>query len=217
MYNVIKFTLDNIIYNGISDGKEDIKIILPRRLPTITTITSKDRKEKSVIVKPADQIKIKFYLSIETDTIPKLEIVGENGDKSIIKYSTPVNLQAKSSCLLIFTTNDGGTNWLVSFETYKVTPDYPVIVDSITEINGKKGPKVILGAKDIPISTSEPKGPTIIDKFSIIDNSIKDLSNTIVDTKNDIDNLNTKVIKIIEKINIIDKDISEAEIIVSKV
>lgn len=36
MYNKLKFTLDNIIYNSTSNGKEDTEVILPMRTPTQT-------------------------------------------------------------------------------------------------------------------------------------------------------------------------------------
>lgn len=176
MYNKLNFTLDNIIYNCTSKGKDDIEIILPRKVPTTIEYNSKYSKEKSVVLEPAVQIEIKLFLSVETSTIPKVYIHGED-KKSKINYATKLELQAKTINLLTFTTTDGGQNWLVTPTIYSKNPSI-VPSEVVTTVNNKKGPTIILDANDIHLSGDT--GPTIIQQFDAVETKIIDLKQTIV-------------------------------------
>lgn len=176
MYNKLNFTLDNIIYNCTSKGKDDIEIILPRKVPTTTEYSSKYSKEKSVVLEPAVQIEIKLFLTVETSTVPKIYIHGED-KKSKINYATKLELQAKTINLLTFTTTDGGQNWLVTPVIYSKSPTI-MPSEVVTTVNNKKGPTIVLDANDIHLNGDT--GPTIIQQFEAVENKIVDLKQTIV-------------------------------------
>lgn len=173
MYNKLKFTLDNIIYNSTSNGKEDIEVILPMRTPTQTAYKSKYTKEKSVVISAAVQIRIKLFLTLTTDKIPEILIHSESS-KATIEYSNAINLQANTVNLLTFTTVDGGAKWLVDFQAYS---NSFVPGNTVVTVNSKPGPNVILDASDIYLHGE--KGPTIVDQFQTIDNKITALEKTI--------------------------------------
>lgn len=173
MYNKLKFTLDNIIYNSTSNGKEDIEVILPMRTPTQTAYKSKYTKEKSVVISAAVQIRIKLFLTLTTDKIPEILIHSESS-KATIEYSNAINLQANTVNLLTFTTVDGGAKWLVDFQAYS---NSFVPGNTVVTVNSKPGPNVILDASDIYLHGE--KGPTIVDQFQTVDNKITALEKTI--------------------------------------
>lgn len=173
MYNKLKFTLDNIIYNSTSNGKEDIEVILPMRTPTQTAYKSKYTKEKSVVISAAVQIRIKLFLTLTTNKIPEILIHSESS-KATIEYSNAINLQANTVNLLTFTTVDGGAKWLVDFQAYS---NSFVPGNTVVTVNSKPGPNVILDASDIYLHGE--KGPTIVDQFQTVDNKITALEKTI--------------------------------------
>lgn len=173
MYNKLKFTLDNIIYNSTSNGKEDIEVILPMRTPTQTAYKSKYTKEKSVVISAAVQIRIKLFLTLTTDKIPEILIHSESS-KATIEYSNAINLQANTVNLLTFTTVDGGAKWLIDFQAYS---NSFVPGGTVVTVNSKSGPNIILDASDIHLHGE--KGPTIVDQFQTVDNKITTLKTTI--------------------------------------
>lgn len=177
MYNKLSFTLDNIIYNCTSKGKDDIEIVLPRKTPTVTEYNSKFTAEKSTVIQPAVQIEIKLFLTLNS-FIPKLYIHGERNNKPKIIYSNQIELQASTTNLLTFTTTDGGSTWLVNCTSYSKTPSPGPSGDVVTSVNNKKGPTIVLDGDDIHLNGST--GPTIVEQFNAVETKIINLKQTIV-------------------------------------
>lgn len=202
--NYIKFTLDNIIYNCTSKGKEDIEIILPRRTPTSTTYSSAYSKDKSIIIEPVVQIQIKLILSVTTSKVPKLYIHGED-KKSKISFSNSLEIQPNSTNIITFTTADGGNTWLVCRTEFKSTVPEPE--ESVTEINGMKGPNIILDGNNIRMNNMS--GPTIVEQFEKVDQKIVNLEQTIVsEVTKDVSTVLPDMIKL---------QVSNSEIIAEKI
>lgn len=155
--NKIKFTLDNLIYNCTIKDDNDIQIILPRRTPNKAVYNSKNKKEKSVVITATEQVKIKVFIFVATENIPKINIKGED-NKVKLFYSNEINLLPKTQSILTFTTTDGGLSWLISFANYDKDGNVPLPSDAVLSVNGKSGPHIILDASDIDITS----GPTII-------------------------------------------------------
>lgn len=175
-YNVLKFTLDNIIYNCTSKGNEDIEIVLPRRTPTSTTYSSVYSKDKSTVIEPAVQIQIKLILNVTTSKVPKLYIHGED-KKAKVSFSNTLEIQGNSNNILTFTTTNGGSLWLVSRTSFEKVPPTPT-EEPITAVNGLKGPTIVLDGNNIRMNNDQ--GPTIVEQFEAVDNKIINLEQTIV-------------------------------------
>lgn len=175
-YNVLKFTLDNIIYNCTSKGNEDIEIVLPRRTPASTTYSSVYSKDKSTVIEPAVQIQIKLILNVTTSKVPKLYIHGED-KKAKVSFSNTLEIQGNSNNILTFTTTNGGSLWLVSRTSFEKVPPTPT-GEPITTVNGLKGPTIVLDGNNIRMNNDQ--GPTIVEQFEAVDNKIINLEQTIV-------------------------------------
>lgn len=175
-YNVLKFTLDNIIYNCTSKGNEDIEIVLPRRTPASTTYASAYSKDKSTVLEPAVQIQIKLVLTVTTSKVPKLYIHGED-KKSKVSFSNTLEIQGNSNNILTFTTTNGGSLWLVSRTSFEKIPPTPT-EEPVTTVNGLKGPTIVLDGNNIRMNNMQ--GPTIVEQFEAVDNKIINLEQTIV-------------------------------------
>lgn len=175
-YNVLKFTLDNIIYNCTSKGDEDIEIVLPRRTPASTTYSSVYSKDKSTVIEPAVQIQIKLILNVTTSKVPKLYIHGED-KKAKVSFSNTLEIQGNSNNILTFTTTNGGSLWLVSRTSFEKVPPTPT-EKPITVVNGLKGPTIVLDGNNIRMNNDQ--GPTIVEQFEAVDNKIINLEQTIV-------------------------------------
>lgn len=175
MNNVLKFTLDNIIYNCTTTNEDVVEMILPKRTPTeARKYKSKTSKEETTILEPAVQTEIRLILTV-SKKIPKLYIHGEN-NKSKIVYANSLDVQANSINQLIFTTTNGGASWLVRLINFSTKAPTPA-TGSIVSVNGDTGPNVVLDSSSIYLSGES--GPTIIDKFNEVDTTIVDLKQTI--------------------------------------
>lgn len=176
MYKKIEFTLDNIVYNCVSEGKNDsIEIILPRRTPTATTFNSKFTREKSIVLSPVVEISIKLYLTVIGNTVPRILIHGEN-KKSKVSYANVLEVRSQSNNLIVFSTVDGGTSWLINSSVYSKNPS-PIPTGTVTSVNNKKGPDIVLDASDIRLKGET--GPTIIEQFETVDSKIINLTQTV--------------------------------------
>lgn len=204
MYDRIKFTLDNLIYNSISKGKDDIEIILPRGTPTTSsTYSSKYTQESSTLVKAVDQIKIKLFLTT-SDVIPKLYIRGESS-KSKLSYANALEIIANAINLITFTTTDGGTTWLISSSAFTKTPESSSNI--VREVNGMQGPTIIVDAENIHMKGNE--GPTISSTITEVKHEIITLKETVVsEVTNDVVQVLPDMIKL---------QINDTEIIAEKI
>lgn len=201
MYNKFDFTLDSIIYSCDSDGKDDILINLPKGTPNeILTFKANQTDEKSTILVPTDQVEIKLFLTVATEKIPKVVI--RSAKHSTVQYANTLDIQPKAMNLLTFITSDGGASWLVKNQVYSTSPTSPPISGGITDINGDKGPSVILDASNIHLSGLT--GPTIIQQLNDIQESINQMEVTITSDVLD------EVVKILpDKIQMIVKNDTE--------
>lgn len=204
MYDRIKFTLDNLIYNSISKGKDDIEIILPRGTPTTSsTYSSKYTQESSTLVKAVDQIKIKLFLTT-SDVIPKLYIRGESS-KSKLSYANALEIIANAINLITFTTTDGGTTWLISSSAFTKTPESSSNI--VREVNGMQGPTIIVDAENIHMKGNE--GSTISSTITEVKHEIITLKETVVsEVTNDVVQVLPDMIKL---------QINDTEIIAEKI
>lgn len=190
--NKLNLTLDNIIYNCVSKGKDDIEIILPQRTPSEKTYYSEFTKEKSVILSPVVQVEIKLFLTMSSSYIPQVYIHGEN-KKVKVKYANTLQVQSNAVNLLVFTTTDGGTTWLVNSSVYNKNPESPT--EAVTSVNNKKGPIIVLDASDIHMDGE--KGPTIKQQFDAVETKIVTLQETVTsDVTNEISTKLPDMIKV---------------------
>lgn len=190
--NKLDLTLDNIIYNCVSRGKDDIEIILPQRTPSEKTYYSEFTKEKSVILSPVVQVEIKLFLTMSSSYIPQVYIHGEN-KKVKVKYANTLQVQSNAVNLLVFTTTDGGTTWLVNSSVYSKNPESPT--EAVTLVNNKKGPIIVLDASDIHMDGE--KGPTIKQQFDAVETKIVTLQETVTsDVTNEISTKLHNMIKV---------------------
>lgn len=190
--NKLNLTLDNIIYNCVSRGKDDIEIILPQRTPSEKTYYSEFTKEKSVILSPVVQVEIKLFLTMSSSYVPQVYIHGEN-KKVKVKYANTLQVQSNAVNLLVFTTTDGGTTWLVNSSVYSKNPESPTEV--VTSVNNKKGPTIVLDASDIHMDGE--KGPTIKQQFDAVETRIVTLQETVTsDVTNEISTKLPDMIKV---------------------
>lgn len=202
--NTLKFTLDNIIYNCTTNGKDDIQMILPRRYPSSKVYTSRFTKERSVILEPSNPVTISVILTNKSKSlVPKINISSED-KKAKIKLNKQINTYPDSSCMFTFTTTDGGANWLVNFIDYSGKSSQS---DGIQSINNKSGSNVILDASDIYLSGKT--GPTIIEQFQAVETKI-------IESKTEIKNEVTNEI-ITELPNMIKIQLQDTEIIAEKI
>lgn len=202
--NTLKFTLDNIIYNCTTNGKDDIQMILPRRYPSSKVYTSRLTKERSVILEPSNPVTISVILTNKSKSlVPKINISSED-KKAKIKLNKQINTYPDSSCMFTFTTTDGGASWLVNFIDYSGKSFQS---DGIQSINNKSGSNVILDASDIHLSGET--GPTIIEQFQAVETKI-------IESKTEIKNEVTNEI-ITELPNMIKIQIQDTEIIAEKI
>lgn len=179
MYNKILLAFDNIIYNHTVRKNEDLEIILPRRAPAKTKVhSSAVTKEHIVIMSPATQVRVKLFLIIK-DYVPKLDIHSEDG-KSKVNYANNIELEANSTCLLTFTSLDGGITWLIGSLNYGGSGVQPS--PNVESVNGIVGPNIIITANDIKLNKSE-QAPTIVQQFRSLDNKINEVEITL---KNDV-------------------------------
>lgn len=190
--NKLNLTLDNIIYNCVSRGKDDIEIILPQRTPSEKTYYSEFTKEKSVILSPVVQVEIKLFLTMSSSYIPQVYIHGEN-KKVKVKYANTLQVQSNAVNLLVFTTTDGGTTWLVNSSVYSKNPESPT--EAVTSVNNKKGSIIVLDASDIHMDGE--KGPTIKQQFDAVETKIVTLQETVTsDVTNEISTKLPDMIKV---------------------
>lgn len=175
--NRLKLTLDNLTYNCIVKKNESIEVVLPRGVPNQTTYTSKDSKEKSVIVSPAEQIELKIFFTVKTATAPKLTIISESKKTKIFGSNT--TLLPKIYQVLSFITSDGGNTWLVKNSEASNGSS----TEAVTVVNGKTGPTVVLTAEDIKLSEPVSEGQPVVsiqEQFKIVNQSIVTMKQTIV-------------------------------------
>lgn len=190
--NKLNLTLDNIIYNCVSRGKDDIEIILPQRTPSEKTYYSEFTKEKSVILSPVVQVEIKLFLTMSSSYIPQVYIHGEN-KKVKVKYANTLQVQSNAVNLLVFTTTDGGTTWLVNSSVYSKNPESPT--EAVTSVNNKKGSIIVLDASDIHMDGE--KGPTIKQQLDAVETKIVTLQETVTsDVTNEISTKLPDMIKV---------------------
>lgn len=202
--NTLKFTLDNIIYNCTTNGKDDIQMILPRRYPSSKIYTSRFTKERSVILEPSNPVTISVILTNKSKSlVPKINISSED-KKAKIKFNKQINTYPDSSCMFTFTTTDGGVSWLVNFIDYSGKSSQS---DGIQSINNKSGSNVILDSSDIHLSGET--GPTIIEQFQVVETKI-------IESKTEIKNEVTNEI-ITELPNMIKIQLQDTEIIAEKI
>lgn len=204
MYDKIKFTLDNLIYNSVSKGKDDIEIILPRGTPTTSsTYNSKYTQESSTLIKAVDQIKIKLFLTT-SDVAPRLYIHGESS-KSKLNYANALEISTNAVNLITFTTTDGGTTWLISSSAFTKTPESSSNI--VREVNGMQGPTIIVDAENIHMKGNE--GPTISNTITEVKHEIVTLKETVAsEVTNDVVQVLPDMIKL---------QIDDTEIIAEKI
>lgn len=181
--NKLRFTLDNLVYNCVVKEDEDVEIILPCRTPNKITYTSKQTKEKSIILTATNQIKIRVYFDIKTSS-PKITIKGESSKTNIL-YSGNVQNITKGKYFMQFVTTDGGLIWYVNQQKYgdNTGGDTPVIpTDAVTSVNGKVGSTIVLDASDIKLAAPIEQGQKIVsiqEQFNNVNQKIVSMEQTI--------------------------------------
>lgn len=192
--NRLKLTLDNLIYNCIVKKNESVEVILPRGVINQTIFTSKDGKDKSVVISPAEQIELRIFFTIKTATAPDLTITCESKKTKI--YGADVKLLPKTYQILSFITSDGGNTWLVKNSEISQTTS-----DAVTIVNGKPGPTVVLTAEDIKLSQPISEGQqihSIQEQFQIVDQSFVEMKQTIVNMESTItENVTNEIITLL--------------------
>lgn len=106
--NKINFPLDNLAYNLVINDKQDLQLILPHYIPNV------ENKETSEnVIYPVSPIRITVFIDINTDTTPKITVVGED-EKSEIITSGSFDFSPNSTAAMYFTTANGGLTWFVN-------------------------------------------------------------------------------------------------------
>lgn len=190
-YKKLEFTLDNIIYNCETDGKENLEVVLPRKTPKASEYRSKFTKETvSVLVQPVVQIEIRLFVKVGTKGSPKLYIHGED-NKSVITYDgVPKALKPSSNNLLVMATVDGGNTWAIRCYNYGDTQENVVYGENhATSINGvlpnPVDGSIIIDSTKIHLNGED--SPTIAQQFDDISTQIVTLQETIVsDVKDEV-------------------------------
>lgn len=175
--NRLKLTLDNLTYNCIVKKNESIEVILPRGVINQTVFTSKDGKDKSVVISPAEQIELRIFFTIKTTTAPDLTITCESKKTKIFGSNT--TLLPKTYQVLSFITSDGGNTWLVKNSEASSGSS----TEAVTVVNDKTGPTVVLTADDIKLSEPVSEGQPVVsiqEQFKIVNQSIVTMKQTIV-------------------------------------
>lgn len=141
---------------------------------------------------PVVQVEIKLFLTMSSSYIPQVYIHGEN-KKVKVKYANTLQVQSNAVNLLVFTTTDGGTTWLVNSSVYSKNPESPT--EAVTSVNNKKGSIIVLDASDIHMDGE--KGPTIKQQFDAVETKIVTLQETVTsDVTNEISTKLPDMIKV---------------------
>lgn len=179
----LNFTLENITYNAVVKGNDDIEVVLPRKEPSVIEYNDKFTKNKSVVIQPAVQVVIKVFLTVKKKCTPKLNVHGEDNKAMINFANVPKSLPADSRLLLTFSTIDGGNTWLVQYQRFVVDPTSGDLVDApgVSSINGVPNVSgdVTLDASDIKMSKTNPNSPTIIEQVEATQQEIVVLKTTV--------------------------------------
>lgn len=106
---MIKFTLDNLVYNLIVNSSEDLTIMLPHKTPSVEF----DVKENENLLSAVNDITIKLFVKTMIEHQPNIIFVGED-DKVKIITNGSFKLLPNSVMEITFSTIDGGATWLVN-------------------------------------------------------------------------------------------------------
>lgn len=106
---MIKFTLDNLVYNLIVNSSEDLTIMLPHKTPSVEF----DVKENENLLSAVNDITIKLFVKTMIEHQPNIIFVGED-DKVKVITNGSFKLLPNSVMEITFSTIDGGATWLVN-------------------------------------------------------------------------------------------------------
>ena len=106
---MIKFTLDNLVYNLIVNSSEDLTVMLPHKTPSVEF----DVKENENLLSAINDITIKLFVKTMIEHQPNIIFVGED-DKVKIITNGSFKLLPNSVMEITFSTIDGGATWLVN-------------------------------------------------------------------------------------------------------
>lgn len=166
----IELTLDSLSYKCVINKNEEIQIILPcNTLPERTQIfeafSEQGRKERSVILKAANPVRLSIYFVNKTKESPKVTLTCSNKDS---KVDGQVSLQPESRQVYEFMSVDGGLNWLVS----SLSSSSGSSSGETTIVNGKTGPNIIIKASDIETDPINGKSGTIQEQLEYLASKI---------------------------------------------
>lgn len=126
----LSFTLDSITYKALVSSNDDIEVVLPRRESSLMAksngcVNDKFVKNKNLIVSPTTQTEIRLFLVVKENCSPGIKVSSKDG-KAIINFanvpSLPETLPENSTVLLIFSTVNGGSTWLVDYQVFTTEP-----------------------------------------------------------------------------------------------
>lgn len=106
---MIKFTLDNLVYNLIVNSSEDLTVMLPHKTPSVEF----DVKDNENFLSAVNDITIKLFVKTMVEHQPNIIFVGED-DKVKIITNGSFELLPNSVMEITFSTIDGGATWLVN-------------------------------------------------------------------------------------------------------
>lgn len=106
---MIKFTLDNLVYNLIVNSSEDLTVMLPHKTPSVEF----DIKDNENLLSAVNDITIKLFVKTMVEHQPNIIFVGED-DKVKIITNGSFKLLPNSVMEITFSTIDGGATWLVN-------------------------------------------------------------------------------------------------------
>lgn len=127
----LSFTLDSITYKALVSSNDDIEVVLPRRESSLMAaksngcVNDKFVKNKNLIVSPTTQTEIRLFLVVKENCNPGIKVSSKDG-KAKINFANvpnlPETLPDDSTVLLIFSTVNGGSTWLVDYQVFTTEP-----------------------------------------------------------------------------------------------
>lgn len=106
---MIKFTLDNLVYNLIVNSSEDLTIMLPHKTPSVNFVV----KDNENLLSAVNDTTIKLFVKTMVEHQPNVIFVGEDDSVKIITNGS-FELLPNSVMEITFSTVDGGATWLIN-------------------------------------------------------------------------------------------------------
>lgn len=151
----MRLTLDNLSYKCVINENEEIEIMLPcstlsQRTQVYERI-NQGKKEQSVVISPANPIKISILFVNKTKNIPTINLLCVEKKAEI---NGKISLQPETKQIYEFVSVDDGLHWLVTNSgSYSSIGEATIVNDGKSE-----PPSIIINASDVEELSSPTKG-----------------------------------------------------------